>query len=298
MLEMAQLPLVIFTLLSQMAVGGILCLLLLDKGSDNSSLIKKGNLFVFGITVLSIIASLFHLGHPFLAFRALTHVSTSWLSREVVVFGVFALLVLAYAYLAQKESPARKGIGILAGLVGILGIAFSGELYLLPTHPGWDHYTTILFFYSTVLLVGPVVLLAYLQSTLKKEIPVLRSLAIKSMFVGALLLAISIALSLNYQMNGSPEAMASANLKLGSYLVFFILQLVLSIGGAIVGALMMSKRSNVNLAQVETAATSQVFKNPAIVFALLIVIGEICGRLLFYLSAVSMVVGNGMGVIN
>lgn len=298
MLEMAQLPLVIFTLLSQMAVGGILCLLLLDKGSENSLLIKKGSLFVFGITVLSIIASLFHLGHPFLAFRALTHVGTSWLSREVVVFGVFAFLVLVYAYLAQKETPTRKGIGILAGLVGILGVAFSAELYLLPTHPGWNHYTTILFFYSTVLLVGPVVLLAYLQSTLKREIPALKSLTIKSMFMGALLLAISIALSLNYQMSGTQEGMASANLKLGSYLVFFILQLILSIGGAIAGALIMSKKTGVSLAQTETAATSQVFNNPAVAFALLIVIGEISGRLLFYLSAVGMVVGNGMGVLN
>jgi len=298
MLEMTQLPLVIFTLLSQMAVGGILCLLLLDKSSENSSLIKKGSLFVFGITVVGILASLFHLGHPFLAFRALTHVSTSWLSREIVVFGAFAVLVLVYAYLARKESPARKIMGILAGLVGILGIAFSGELYLLPSHPGWDTYTTILFFYSTALLAGPVVLLAYLQSSLKKEIPALKALTIKSMFVGALLLAISIALSLNYQMNGAPEAMASANLKLGSYLVFFILQLVLSIGGAVVGTLVMSRKPGISLAQAETAATSQVFNNPAIVFALLIVIGEISGRLLFYLSAVSMVVGNGMGVTN
>ena len=298
MLEMTQLPLVIFTLLSQMAVGGILCLLLLDKGRENSSLIKKGSIFVFGITVVGILASLFHLGHPFLAFRALTHVSTSWLSREIVVFAAFALLVLAYAYLAQKESPARKVIGILAGLVGILGIAFSGQLYLLPAHPGWDNYTTILFFYSSAFLVGPVVLLAYLQASLKKEIPVLRSVAIKSMFVGALLLAISIALSLNYQMNGAPEAMASANLKLGSYLGLFILQLVLSIGGAVVGALVMSKGSSTSLAHAEVAATSQVFNNPALAFALLIVLGEISGRLLFYLSTVSMVVGNGMGVIN
>jgi Fe-S-cluster-containing dehydrogenase component len=95
-------PLVVMLVLTQLSVGAFTVGMILDSllvdGSANSwrSLHATSSL-AFGLLALS--ASLLHLGRPWLAFRAVLGLRHSWLSREILAFGLFAKLAMAYAAL-------------------------------------------------------------------------------------------------------------------------------------------------------------------------------------------------------
>jgi Fe-S-cluster-containing dehydrogenase component/DMSO reductase anchor subunit len=133
----AHLPLVMMLVLTQLSVGAIVAGLVLEQlmsGPLAHALrpLQAANALMFGLVALA--ASLFHLGRPQFAFRAVLGLRHSWLSREIVAFGLFAALASTYAaavfatpYLAA-ESSASSGIG--ASSVGWLGwsVAASGAI--------------------------------------------------------------------------------------------------------------------------------------------------------------------------
>jgi formate dehydrogenase iron-sulfur subunit len=84
-------------------------------------------------------ASLLHLGRPRHAWRALLGLRTSWLSREILAFGVYAGLMLAYlAALAFRGlAPARAGLEAAAVATGLLGIACSVTVYAATRRAVW-----------------------------------------------------------------------------------------------------------------------------------------------------------------
>jgi DMSO reductase anchor subunit len=84
--------------------------------------------FVLGAAVAFAI-SLAHLGRPLRAWRAVFGLSTSWLSREVVASGSFA--VLATWTLAMPASPPLLAIGAI-GLAGLAVIAIDAVYLAVP----------------------------------------------------------------------------------------------------------------------------------------------------------------------
>ena len=59
--------------------------------------------------MLGLISSVQHLGRPLFAFRSILGIRRSWLSREIVAFGVFAVLASADTVLTIfTESSADK----------------------------------------------------------------------------------------------------------------------------------------------------------------------------------------------
>ena len=99
--------LIAFTILAQMSIGAFLVLgvvhffAMRKAGMEEADRLSDRALLAIGpLMVLSLLASLFHLGNPLNAYRAVTNLGSSWLSREVffsVLFtiagGVFALYV-------------------------------------------------------------------------------------------------------------------------------------------------------------------------------------------------------------
>jgi anaerobic dimethyl sulfoxide reductase subunit C (anchor subunit) len=136
-------PLVAFTALSPIAIGGLAGLVAVREnpriGVDWSAMA------VLGIALLALLSSALHLGRPLRAYRAMARVSTSWLSREVVLFGVFVLLLAAYAapIHASAWDESRGLLGVLASVVGGLSLWATGEVYRLPSRPAWNHWRTI-----------------------------------------------------------------------------------------------------------------------------------------------------------
>lgn len=89
---MHELPLLIFTLFLQGSVG--VTLWLAFGSTQRSALLPAAGAFV--LASLGLLASALHMGYPLNAFNALRHVSSSWLSREII----FASLYLAALGLA------------------------------------------------------------------------------------------------------------------------------------------------------------------------------------------------------
>lgn len=136
-------PLVGFTALSPIAIGGLAGLLAV-RGSPRIG-VDWGAMALLGIALFALGASLLHLGRPFRAYRAMVRLSTSWLSREVVLFGGFVLLLAAYALPVHTSGwEERRGLmGILAAAVGALSLWATGEVYRLPSRPAWNSWRTI-----------------------------------------------------------------------------------------------------------------------------------------------------------
>ena len=87
-----------FTALSPLAVGGLVGLLAAPSlrqipGMDWAAII------VLATGILALVASILHLGRPWRAPLALLRLDTSWLSREVLLFGLFLLALACYGIL-------------------------------------------------------------------------------------------------------------------------------------------------------------------------------------------------------
>jgi Fe-S-cluster-containing dehydrogenase component/DMSO reductase anchor subunit len=117
-------PLVIMLVLTQLSVGAFLAGLIFEKLAIQSPIdsladiplrpLHAASALLFGLLALA--ASLFHLGRPQYAFRAVLGLRHSWLSREIVAFGAFAALATVYAGVilathSVSPLPRREGRG-------------------------------------------------------------------------------------------------------------------------------------------------------------------------------------------
>jgi anaerobic dimethyl sulfoxide reductase subunit B (iron-sulfur subunit) len=137
----SELSLVAFTLLAQMAAG-IAVFSLFSGPLSSQVLITLGMLL--GIAG---IISLLHLGRPLNAWRSLTHLKKSWLSREILMFGLFGLSWFFCWFV--------PGMGKLPlGLFG-MGLVYSmAQVYRLRSIPAWDSNRTLLNFAVSAVVIG------------------------------------------------------------------------------------------------------------------------------------------------
>ena len=88
-----------------------------------------GSLIALVLTGLGAIASLFHLGHPERAWRALAMWRTSWLSREGIALPSFMLVVFIYALAHYFDWPGTRVIGAVAVVLCITLFVCTGMIY-------------------------------------------------------------------------------------------------------------------------------------------------------------------------
>jgi DMSO reductase anchor subunit len=135
--EHAHTPLVVMLVLTQMSVGGF--------GVELVSRIATGHgvpglaPFSLLIAFAGLTASLLHLGRPLFAYRAVLGFRHSWLSREVVAFGMFANLAMAsvimpYVFSNDALSTWLLGFTVVAGCVGVMT---SVMVYHFVKRPFW-----------------------------------------------------------------------------------------------------------------------------------------------------------------
>ncbi len=159
-------PLIFLTVLTQLAIGGFFFLWLGDLFfQPPSQFLGFGASGMLFVTLLALSVSIFHLGRPVYAFRALKMWRRSWLSREVLAFSLFSLFGGCYALLwlnrlyfhwswLYLNDPLRILLGSLASLVGILGITASAFIYMVPARPSWNTPGTLMRFFLTALILG------------------------------------------------------------------------------------------------------------------------------------------------
>jgi formate dehydrogenase iron-sulfur subunit len=137
--EHAHPSLVVMTVLMQ-AAGGALGVLLVRRQLDAARLIV-----LLAVTGVALTLSITHLGRPAYAWRALKMWRRSWLSREVLLFTLFALALgaaaLAATVRALHHAPAwgfQLPLDWMAGVLGIAGTVASACIYLVPARPSWN----------------------------------------------------------------------------------------------------------------------------------------------------------------
>jgi anaerobic dimethyl sulfoxide reductase subunit C (anchor subunit) len=156
--------LVVFTIFSQTAVGSFWVLGALNLWSTNQSGILEGNalfnrimLVVVLNMVLGLLTSFFHLGTPYRAWRALTNLRSSWLSREILfalMFTGVSALFTALQWLGWGSIGTRSLTSWVAAVSGLALIYSMANTYQLRTIPAWNTWVTVGSFFTTTLLLG------------------------------------------------------------------------------------------------------------------------------------------------
>lgn len=168
-LHEAQYSLVLFTLFTQASVGAFWVLLVNDflkrKAPDaiQDAFTRVGTALLVPLTAVGLFFSTTHLGRPQYAFRALAHIGSSWLSREVWAFGLFFGLVAVYTFLWWRrvgDAELRRLVGVVTGAVGLLGILSQAMVYQIPGRPMWNHPSTLVLFGVSALILGPLAVAA------------------------------------------------------------------------------------------------------------------------------------------
>jgi formate dehydrogenase iron-sulfur subunit len=116
---------------------------------------------ILTLTAFTLNISILHLGRPAYAWRALKMWRRSWLSREVLLFGLFFITLttlttaswLNTLHVVAVAAPILLALKALAPTFGIAGILASAYIYLVPARPAWNTpHTPIDFLLSSAVL--------------------------------------------------------------------------------------------------------------------------------------------------
>lgn len=158
---MSEWPLVAFTLLVQSSVGVVIfsalyfCWIEKEVGTQQSTTIMKPVLILAAILGgLGLLASTLHMGYPWNAFHALRHISSSWLSREVVFAAVYLGALCLYTLVVLIKGRMNNTILALIGLLGLIDIYCMASLYFNTSMVTWMHANTYFMFFGSVFATG------------------------------------------------------------------------------------------------------------------------------------------------
>jgi DMSO reductase anchor subunit len=176
--EHAHLPLVVMLVLTQLSVGAF-CTATILRLLFPSELLREltpfDSLVALLLGFVALGASTLHLGRPLEAWRSFVGLKTSWLSREIIVFGLFANLALIYAgsfwlpalnrlvsipfWRELSSSPLQSAFGIGVAITGLAGVFSSMMIYRDTRRTCWRMKFTAPKFIGTTLLLGPATIL-------------------------------------------------------------------------------------------------------------------------------------------
>ena len=314
-LHEAQYSLVLFTLFIQASVGAFWVLLVSDFLKRNApdqvqdAFTRIGTFILLPLATVGLIASTTHLGRPQYAFRALKNLDTSWMSREIVITGLFFSLIALYTYLWYKrieDSELRRHVGVITGFVGILAVGAQVMVYMIPGRPQWHHPSTFLLFGASALILGPLAIATIYdfvwgrfidlksgEATVRKSH---RRLGM-TLFAGAIAYAVGLLWRMSHLAGGTAMAAADAKVLGKAGLGAETIQTALALGHQVYqqNGLMLSMQIVLGIGLPALLAVVLWFLhqrkaslklcNTLIAGSFgLVLLGELAGRALFYLS--------------
>jgi len=158
--------LVFFTTISQIAAGIMIAILPFVFAKTQKAypkLIQTAFYSAAGLMFIALILSFLHLNNPLHSVYALSNLGTSWLSREILFVSLFLFCLVFISLIPFVKKPKTgyyKTFILITTLVGIVLIYSMAMLYIIPTVPAWNSPSTMIAFYSTVLLLGSAFVLA------------------------------------------------------------------------------------------------------------------------------------------
>lgn len=293
--------LVAFTILSQMSVGTFLVLGVVyffarrKWGAEAADQLSDRALLAIGpVIILAFIASLFHLGNPLNAYRAVSNLGGSWLSREIMSGVLFAITGGLFALMQWRKigsDTLRTIIAVIAALIGLFFVYAMSNVYMMRTVPTWNTWYTPASFFTTTFLLGAMAVSAAYVATyayLSKKKPenadaqseVLRSALYWIAIASVVLLGVEFVIIpayLAYMYTSVPTAILTLRDVITEYGGVFIMRLILVFIGAGLLAISLIR----NALQPGKESSLAIYAYTA--FALVLV-SEVLGRFLFFAS--------------
>jgi len=264
-IEHAHWPLIFMTVLTQASVGLFSAIAWTQLGGKRAH--APAAFVSLGVALAALCASTFHLGRPIHAARAMKMWRRSWLSREVLLFALFATAASFYSAALLFSFARTAGVlGTATVLLGIAGVAASARLYLAPGRPAWNTSITFLEFFATALLLG-IAGSTFLSGGDSHREPALLAAALVSAASIALKLA-RLRLASRYELFASWQLLRSV----------LLTKLLLRLGMLVLGTCLL----------VLTGTTSGHMLGLG-----LLVAGEFIGRYLFFVSVVPSKIASG-----
>ncbi|PJG82456.1 DmsC/YnfH family molybdoenzyme membrane anchor subunit [Caviibacterium pharyngocola] len=170
-----ELPLILFTVLAQSAVGSVLVFafaLFNTQNTQSRNHIHKAMFVLLALLGIGFLSSVMHLGSPLRAFNSLNRVGESMLSNEIASGSAFFAVAGLYwlcAILNKLPTALGKVWIALAAIVGLVFMWMMANLYRIPTVPTWDTVLTPISFYLTLVAGGLSLAYALLQPNRHKE---------------------------------------------------------------------------------------------------------------------------------
>jgi Fe-S-cluster-containing dehydrogenase component/DMSO reductase anchor subunit len=171
-------PLVVMLVLTQLSVGAFVFEAAGSRwltGKPAAALESAHALVAMATGLAALGASILHLGRPLYAFRAILGLRTSWMSREILAFGLFAPLAILYAgsFWATPwvDATIRDRLGLAVAGVGVAGVACSVLIYHVTKRAWWGASTTGFKFAMTAALLGAATAVVTLSAGLRGLAP-------------------------------------------------------------------------------------------------------------------------------
>lgn len=176
-MSLSELPMILFTVFTQMAVGAFIMLGLIQTfasvkyGRETVKEITTPLVYAIGpVMVAGLGVSMLHMHDIMNTLNVLRHFGGSWLSNEVVLGSAFAGFGFLFAAMQWfKKGGTRLG-QIVAAVTAVIGIIFvfsmSMVYYTVVTVPAWNNLATPVGFFSTALVMGATSMSAALMTWL------------------------------------------------------------------------------------------------------------------------------------
>jgi anaerobic dimethyl sulfoxide reductase subunit C len=303
-MDLREWALIGFTILTQLAVGAFVVLGVVhffaarSAGLEHADRLSDRALLAIGpVLALGLLASLGHLGNPLNAYRAVSNVGTSWLSREILASVLFLVVGGLFALMQWRKIGTFTARGLVAGLAALIGLfqVYSmAMVYQLPLQPAWNNPGTPLAFFATTLLLGVLAIGAAFVANyayVRRQSPECAEVQCQLMrsslrwfgLASILLLGVQLVLAPLHvaylAASPIPAARESAQMMFGQYGLLFGLRLLLVFLGAGVLALFLYQNAL-------SPGREQVAGRLAYGAFGLVLVSEVMGRFIFYAAHV------------
>lgn len=157
-MDTRELPLILFTLLTQVAVGMAVFAAVRQWVTVEGPTIKSRNewITILALIGLGVFAAFFHLGKPLGAIRMIANIGSAWLSREILSFGLFGALSAVTFYLVFTKS-SNGWLFKVTAVVGLLAVFSTGMAYASAGLDAIHNVLPLILFLLTVFTLGPAV---------------------------------------------------------------------------------------------------------------------------------------------
>lgn len=279
-------PLILMLVLTQMSVGALV---------GGMSFAGGANLFhaaaTLGAGLLGIAASTLHLGRPLYAFRAIIGWRRSWLSREIIAFGLYAMLAIACVAAAVSSnadaatgSATTSALALAAAAVGLYGVFCSSMIYAVTQRPFWSFpRTAAKFFLSAAVLGLPIALLCDLFGPNPVDASRVLSLLAAIVAAGATKLALDASILVSLRSRSTTALRRTALLLVGELSRWSKHRFAWGAAGTVLPGLVYLVHSQ---SPTPTLATPEVVASVTAGWMASFV-GELCERYLFFAAVVA-----------